>query len=274
MRYSTQTDDTGKPIPLYDADGFEGMRKAGALGAATLDFIGDYIKPGVTTQELDQLLEQFQRDGGGVPATIGYHGYPAASCISVNHVVCHGIPSEKKRLKKGDILNIDVTPIVDGYYGDNSRMYVVGEPSVLAKRLIDATYEAMMAAIATVKPGSKLSDIGRAIEQVAKREGFSVVRDFCGHGVGKVFHDAPQVLHYVRKDSKEITLEPGMIFTIEPMINTGRFEVKVLPDGWTAVTKDHSLSAQFEHSIGVTEDGVEIFTLSAEEKAERAAIAS
>jgi len=259
-RISRQRDETGRAIPLHDAEGFEGMRRAGRVAAATLDFIASYVKPGVTTAELDRLCEAFMRDQGAVPATIGYHGYAHASCISVNHVVTHGIPSADKVLREGDILNIDVTPLLDGWHGDTSRMYVVGEPSVLARRLIDTTYEAMMAGIAAVRPGATLGDVGHAIETVARRERFSIVEEFCGHGVGRVFHDAPQVLHYGRPGSG-IVLEPGMIFTIEPMLNAGKPGVKVLADGWTAVTRDRSLSAQFEHSVGVTETGVEIFTL-------------
>jgi len=265
-RYSTQQDVTGRRIPLYGPEGFEGMRRAGQLAAQTLDFIAPYVQPGVTTAELDRLCERFMRDAGAVPATIGYHGYAHATCISVNHVVTHGIPSEDKVLREGDILNIDVTPLLDGWHGDSSRMYVVGEASVLAKRLIATTYEALMAGIAAVKPGATLGDIGHAIEQVARRERFSIVEDFCGHGVGRVFHDAPQVLHF-GKPGTGIVLEPGMIFTIEPMLNAGKPGVKVLADGWTAVTRDRSLSAQFEHSVGVTETGVEVFTLSAAERA-------
>ncbi|WP_142848821.1 type I methionyl aminopeptidase [Telmatospirillum sp. J64-1] len=261
-RTSTQKDDTGRSIPLYGPEGFAGMAAAGKVAARCLDFITDYIRPGVSTAELDRLCEDFMRQAGAVPATIGYHGYRHATCISVNHVVTHGIPDEKKILVPGDILNIDVTPRLDGWHGDSSRMYVVGETSVKARRLIAATHEALMAGIAAVRPGATLGDVGWAIQQVAQRERFSIVRDFCGHGVGKVFHDAPQVLHYGRPGTG-IVLEPGMIFTIEPMFNAGRPEVKVLADGWTAVTRDRSLSAQFEHSIGVTENGVEIFTLSA-----------
>jgi methionyl aminopeptidase len=263
-RYSTQHDETGRRIPLHDPEGFEGMRRAGRIAAATLDFIAPYVKPGVATAELDRLCESFMREAGAVPATIGYKGYAHASCISVNHVVTHGIPAEDKVLREGDILNIDVTPLLDGWHGDSSRMYVAGEPSVLARRLIATTYEALMAGIAAVRPGATLGDIGHAIEQVARRERFSVVEDFCGHGVGRVFHDAPQVLHYGRPGTG-VVLEPGMIFTIEPMLNAGRPGVKVLGDGWTAVTRDRSLSAQFEHSVGVTETGAEIFTLSAAE---------
>jgi len=259
--YSTQLDMTGRRIPLHDTTGFEGMRRAGRLAARTLDFIGAHICAGISTAELDALCDAFMRAGGGIPATIGYHGYQHASCISVNHVVTHGIPSNDKILAEGDILNIDVTPLLDGWHGDSSRMYVVGKIPVKARRLVDATYEAMMAGIDAVKPGATLGDVGHAIARVAARERFSIVRDFCGHGVGRVFHDAPQVLHDGRPGTG-VLLEPGMIFTIEPMLNAGFAEVKVLNDGWTAVTRDRSLSAQFEHSVGVTETGVEIFILS------------
>jgi methionyl aminopeptidase len=261
LRRSTQRDQTGREIPLHDEEGFAAMRRAGRVAAETLDYIAPHVQPGVSTAGLDRLLEQFMRDAGTVPATIGYKGYRHASCISVNHVVTHGIPADDKILREGDILNIDVTPLVDGWHGDSSRMYWAGEPSIKARRLVDATYEAMMAGIAAVKPGARLGDVGHAIETVARRERFSVVEDFCGHGVGQVFHDAPLVLHY-GKPGTGVTLEPGMIFTIEPMLNAGRHEVKVLADGWTAVTRDRSLSAQFEHSVGVTETGVEIFTTS------------
>lgn len=259
LRHSSQRDKTGREILLHDEESFEGMRRAGRIAAETLDFIAPHIQAGVSTAELDRKLEQFMRDAGTVPATIGYKGYRHASCISVNHVVTHGIPADDKVLREGDILNIDVTPLLDGWHGDTSRMYWVGEPAIKARRLVDATYEAMMAGIAQVKPGAHLGDIGHAIETIARRERFSVVEDFCGHGVGKVFHDAPLVLHYGKRGTG-VALEPGMIFTIEPMLNAGRHEVKVLSDGWTAVTRDKSLSAQFEHSVGVTETGVEIFT--------------
>jgi methionyl aminopeptidase len=259
LRRSSQRDPTGRPIPLHDSEGFAGMRRAGALAAATLAFIAPHVRAGVTTGALDRLCEGFMRDHRGVPGTIGYHGYRHATCISVNHVATHGIPSDDKILADGDILNIDVTPVVDGWYGDSSRMYVVGEAGVLARRLVAATEQAMLAGIALVRPGATLGDVGHAIETVARRGRFSVVRDFCGHGVGRVFHDAPQVLHYGRPGTG-IVLEPGMIFTIEPMLNAGGPEVKILADGWTAVTRDRSLSAQFEHSVGVTADGVEVFT--------------
>jgi methionyl aminopeptidase len=259
LRRSTQRDSTGRPIVLHDAEGFSGMRRAGRLAAATLAFIAPHVRVGISTGALDRLCEGYMREHGGVPGTIGYHGYRHATCISVNHVVTHGIPSDDKILGAGDILNIDVTPVVDGWYGDSSRMYVVGAAGVLACRLIAATSDAMLAGIAQVRPGATLGDVGHAIETVARRARFSVVREFCGHGVGRVFHDAPQVLHYGRPGTG-VVLEPGMIFTIEPMLNAGGAEVKILADGWTAVTRDRSLSAQFEHSVGVTEDGVEILT--------------
>ncbi|MEO0915288.1 MAG: type I methionyl aminopeptidase, partial [Pseudomonadota bacterium] len=220
----------------------------------------DHIVPGVETGHLDKLIEAYITDHGATSATIGYKGYQHASCISINHVVCHGIPSEKK-LREGDILNIDVTCIVDGWYGDTSRMFVAGKLPRKAERLIDITHEALMKGIAAVKPGNTFGDIGHAIQTYAESQRCGVVRDFCGHGLGRVFHAAPNVLHYGRPGTGSV-LEAGMFFTIEPMINLGRPETKVLGDGWTAVTKDKSLSAQFEHSIGVTEEGCEIFTLS------------
>jgi methionyl aminopeptidase len=259
LRRSAQCDSRGRPIPLYGPEAFEGMRRAGRLAAATLDFIAPHVRAGVATAELDRLCEDFMRAAGAVPATIGYKGYRHATCISVNHVVTHGVPSARKLLAPGDILNIDVTPLLDGWHGDASRMYVVGEAPLQARRLVAAAREAMMAGIAAVRPGATLGDVGHAIETVARRERFSVVRSFCGHGVGRVFHDAPRVPHY-GSPGAGVVLEPGMIFTVEPMLNAGRPEVKVLADGWTAVTRDRSLSAQFEHSVGVTEGGVEIFT--------------
>ncbi|TDP44803.1 type I methionyl aminopeptidase [Zavarzinia compransoris] len=258
IRYSEQMEG-GRRISLHDEEGFEGMRRAGRLAAATLDFIAPYVKPGVSTATLDRLCETYMRDHGGVPGTIGYHGYQHASCISVNHVVTHGIPSADKVLAEGDILNIDVTPVVDGWFGDTSRMFVAGEANLRARRLIDTTLESLLAAIAVVRPGATLGDIGHAIEVIARRERYGIVRDYCGHGVGQVFHDAPSVLHWGRPGTG-VVLEPGMIFTIEPMLNAGRPEVKRLSDGWTVVTRDRSLSAQFEHSIGVTGTGAEIFT--------------
>ena len=256
----------GSRIPIHDAAGFAGMRRAGRLAAEALDMITPYVVPGVSTGELDARIEAFTRDHGAVPAPLNYAPrgmppYPKATCISPNHVVCHGIPGEKK-LVNGDIVNIDVTVILDGWYGDTSRMYTVGDKVPLrARKLVDITYECLMRGIAAVRPGATLGDIGHVIQTLAESQRFSVVRDFCGHGVGRVFHCAPTVMHFGKPGTGEV-LKPGMIFTIEPMINAGRPEVKTLDDQWTAVTKDRSLSAQFEHSIGVTEDGVEIFTAS------------
>ncbi|WP_138379739.1 type I methionyl aminopeptidase [Luteithermobacter gelatinilyticus] len=247
-------------IKLHDPKDFEGMRKAGRLAAETLDFITPHIQPGVTTEELDRLCHDFITSHGAIPAPLNYRGFPKSICTSVNHVVCHGIPGPKK-LKSGDILNIDVTTIVDGWYGDTSRMFFVGEPSVKAKRLVDITYDCLMKGIEVVRPGATLGDIGHAIQTYAESQRCSVVEIFCGHGLGRVFHDAPNVLHYGRPGEGAV-LKEGMFFTIEPMINLGRPDVKILKDGWTAVTRDKSLSAQFEHSLGVTSDGCEIFTLS------------
>lgn len=249
-------------ITIHSAEEFEGMRKAGALAAATLDMITPHVVPGVTTEALDDLIHEFMLDHDAVPATLGYRGYPKSSCISLNHVVCHGIPSPNKRLKDGDILNIDVTCILDGWFGDNSRMYVAGKLSRKAERLIDITHTALMLGIDQVKPGNTFGDIGAAIQTYAEAQRCSVVRDFCGHGLGRVFHSPPNVVHYGRWGQGPV-LEEGMFFTIEPMINLGKPHTKILADDWTAVTKDKSLSAQFEHSIGVTADGYEIFTESA-----------
>ncbi len=247
-------------IKLYGSDGFEGMRRAGLLAAETLDALAPHVVPGVSTQELDDFVRRFTLDRGGIPATLNYRGYTHSCCISINHVVCHGIPSEKK-LKDGDIVNIDVTPIIDGWHGDSSRMYLVGDVPIKAKKLVDITYECLMLGIAQAKPGNRLGDVSSAIQSHAERHRYGVVRDFCGHGLGRVFHDAPEVVHVGRPGTGP-ELRPGMFFTIEPMINIGRADVKVLEDGWTAVTRDRSLSAQFEHSIGITEDGCEIFTKS------------
>jgi len=247
-------------IKLYEPADFAGMHAAGKLAAEVLDMIAEHVVPGVSTGELDQRIQAHVEDAGGKSATIGYRGYQHASCISINHVVCHGIPSDK-RLKDGDILNIDVTVILDGWYGDTSRMYVAGTMNRKAERLIDVTHECLMKGIEQVRPGNTFGDIGAAIQRFAEGNRMSVVRDFCGHGLGRVFHAPPNVLHYGRWGTGPV-LEPGMFFTIEPMINIGRPETKVLADDWTAVTKDKSLSAQFEHSIGVTETGCEVFTLS------------
>ena len=247
-------------IKLHGPEGFAGMRKAGRLAAEILDALVPHVVPGVSTDELDQIVHDLTLRGGGIPATLGYRGYTKSCCISVNHVVCHGIPNEKT-LKDGDIVNIDVTPIVDGWHGDTSRMFFVGDVPIKAKRLVDITYECLMRGIEQARPGNRMGDVAHAIQSHAEANRYSVVRDFCGHGVGRLFHDSPEVVHAGRPGTGP-ELRPGMIFTIEPMINIGRADVKVLDDGWTAVTRDRSLSAQFEHSIGITEDGCEIFTKS------------
>lgn len=251
---------TRQGIRIYDPADFEGMRKAGRAAAEILDAVAPHVVPGTTTAAIDAFIEDEIRRMGVTSATIGYKGYQHASCISINHVVCHGIPGPKV-IKDGDIMNIDVTVIVDGWFGDTSRMYVAGTPSRKAERLIEVTHDSLMVGIAAVKPGNTFGDIGHAIQTFVEAQRMSVVRDFCGHGLGRVFHAPPNVLHYGRPGTKEV-LEEGMIFTIEPMVNLGRPETKVLADDWTAVTRDKSLSAQFEHSVGVTADGCEIFTLS------------
>ena len=247
-------------IKLHGPDGFEGMRRAGRVAAECLDMLVGEVRPGVTTERLDDLAREFALDHGALPACLFYRGYAKTVCISANHVVCHGIPGPKG-LREGDIINIDVTVIVDGWHGDHSRMYGVGAVAPRAKRLVDVTYESLARGIAAVKPGARLGDIGHAIQAYAESQRCGVVRDFCGHGVGQVFHDAPNILHYGKRGEGEV-LRPGMFFTIEPMINAGKPGVKVLNDGWTAVTRDKSLSAQCEHSVGVTEDGCEVFTAS------------
>ena len=239
---------------------FEGMRRAGRLAAECLDMLVAYVKPGVSTAQLDRLAREFILDAGALPACLFYKGYSHTLCISPNHVVCHGIPGERS-LRDGDIANIDVTVIVDGWHGDTSRMYGVGDVPARARRLVDVTYEGLARGLAEVRPGARLGDIGHAIQTYVESMRCSVVRDFCGHGVGRVFHDAPNVLHYGVSGSGPV-LQPGMFFTIEPMVNLGRHQVKLLADGWTAVTRDKSLSAQCEHSVGVTETGVEVFTAS------------
>ncbi len=237
---------------------FEKMRTAGKLASQCLDMITEYVKPGIQTKKIDQLCYEYIRDNGGYSAPLYYRGFEKSLCTSLNHVICHGIPSDRE-LEENDILNIDVTAIVNGYYGDTSRMFAVGEISVKAKNLIDATYQSLMNAIEILKPGVKLGDIGHEIQTYVEEKGFSVVRDFCGHGISNIFHEPPNILHYGKKNTGK-ELQPGMTFTIEPMINFGKYEAKVLKDGWTAVTKDKSLSAQFEHTIGITENGYEIFT--------------
>jgi methionyl aminopeptidase len=259
--HDDEHEDDPRHIVIHKPEDFAGMRKAGRLAAQTLDFIAPYIKPGITTQELDQLCHDYIAQHGAISAPLGYKGFPKSVCTSVNHVVCHGIPGPKK-LVEGDIINIDVTPIVDGWHGDCNRTFAVGKIGVRAQKLINVTYEAMMLGIEAVKPGAYLGDVGYAIQTYVERNGFSVVRDFCGHGVGETFHMPPSVLHY-GKPGTGVELKEGMFFTIEPMVNAGKYAVKVLDDGWTAVTRDKSLSAQFEHSIGVTATGYEIFTLSA-----------
>ena len=241
-------------------ESFEQMRIAGSLAAATLDNITPYVKPGITTTELDKICYEYIKDHNGYSAPLYYKGFPKSCCTSVNHVVCHGIPTNKY-LKDGDIVNIDVTAIVNDWHGDTSRMFFVGEVSVKSKNLVLTTYESMMKGISIIKKGLHLGDIGETIQAYVEEKGFSVVRDFCGHGIGKTFHKPPNVLHYGKK-GHGIKLEEGMIFTIEPMINEGTYYTKLLNDGWTAVTKDKSLSAQFEHTVGVTQDGYEIFTKS------------
>lgn len=248
-------------LTIYPLTDFDGLRQAGRLAADTLDYITDFVEPGVTTGHLDDLLERFMRDHGGIPANIGYHGFPRASCISPNHIVCHGIPSEHKVLESGDIINIDITVILDGWYGDTSRMYYVGKPSVKAKRLVENTYDTMMAGIRAAKPGATLGDLGYAMECEALKKGYSVVEDYCGHGIGRVYHGLPNVLNY-GIPGQGIKLVPGLVFTVEPMVNVGKSETLTLSDGWTVITKDRTLSAQFEHTIGITPDGYEIFTLS------------
>ena len=247
-------------IRLHDAEGFEGMRRAGRLVAECLDMLVPEVKPGVTTAAIDKLVYEFVHDNGALSATLGYRGYRHASCISINHVICHGIPGPRT-LKDGDIANIDVTLILDGWHGDHSRMYAPGTPKRKAERLMDVTYQAMMAGINAIKPGGHVGDIGAAIATMARKNRLSVVEDFCGHGLGRLFHDEPNVVH-TAKPGTGPKLKPGMFFTVEPMLNLGRKDAAILSDGWTAVTRDKQLSAQFEHSVGVTEDGVEIFTAS------------
>jgi methionyl aminopeptidase len=256
----TKSRRTAGVIPLHGEAGFAGMRKAGRLAAEVLDILVDVIKPGVTTLEIDRLVYEFGRDHDALPADLFYKGFRHSVCTSLNHVVCHGIPDERP-LREGDILNVDVTYIVDGWYGDTSRMYAVGEISRKAERLIEVTYAAFEAGLAAAQPGNTTGDIGAAIQRVAEAERTSVVRDFVGHGVGQLFHDEPNIMHF-GVPGTGIELKPGMIFTIEPMINLGRPHVKILSDGWTAVTRDRTLSAQCEHSLGITETGHEVFTLS------------
>jgi methionyl aminopeptidase len=248
------------PVTIKTPEEIEKMRVAGRLAADVLHMIRSYVKPGITTEELDAICHDYiTNTQKAIPAPLNYHGFPKSICTSVNHVVCHGIPS-KKQLKKGDIVNIDITVIKDGYHGDTSKMFFVGEPSVIAKRISQVSYECMCLGTEMVKPGIHLGDIGHAIQTHAETNSFSIVREFCGHGIGRVFHEEPQVLHYGTPGTK-LKLEAGMTFTIEPMVNTGKRHVKLLPDKWTVVTKDHSLSAQWEHTVLVTEDGFEVLTV-------------
>ncbi len=247
-------------IKLHGPDGFEGMRRAGILAAQVLDALVPHVVPGITTGALDDLVRDHMTSQGAVPATLGYRGFTHSCCISINHVVCHGIPSDKV-LREGDIANIDVTTIVDGWHGDTSRMYCVGEVPIKARRLVEVTYEAMMRGIEAARPGNTMGDVAHAIQSFAEKHRYGVVRDFCGHGLGRLFHDAPEVVHAGRPGTGP-ELRPGMFFTIEPMINIGRPDVKVLEDGWTAVTRDKTLSAQFEHSVGITDGTAEVFTKS------------
>ena len=247
-------------IRIHGPEAFEGMRRAGRLIAECLDFLTPYVAPGALTDDLDKLAREWTLDHGAYPACLGYRGYWKTLCISINHVVCHGIPGERV-LREGDVANIDHGIVLDGWHGDSSRMFGVGEIGPRAKRLIDVTYESLDAGLSIIKPGVRLGDVGHAIQKLVEKNRMSVVRDFCGHGVGRLFHDAPNVLHYGQPGTGE-EIKAGMIFTVEPMVNLGKFGTKVLGDGWTAVTRDKSLSAQCEHSVGVTETGIEIFTAS------------
>ena len=260
-------------VQIKSADAVERMRVAGRLAADVLDMIGDHVQPGMTTDELDRICHDYiTRVQRAIPAPLNYRGFPRSICTSVNHQVCHGIPGNK-RLKRGDIVNVDITVIKDGYHGDTSKMFVIGEPSVLARRLVSVTREAMFRGIEAVRPGATLGDLGHAIQRFVESQGYSVVREYCGHGIGREFHEDPQVLHY-GKPGEGLELRPGMCFTVEPMVNAGKRFVKLLPDGWTVVTKDRKLSAQWEHTILVTEDGHEILTLREDERAEHAGSAA
>ena len=253
-------------VTIKTAEEIEKMRIAGKLAAQTLEMVGDHVKAGVTTEQLNQICHDFiVNEQEAIPAPLNYKGFPKSICTSVNHVICHGIPSDKKKLKNGDIINIDVTVIKDGYHGDTSKMFFVGAPSIAAERLVRITHECMYKGIELVKPGARLGDIGEVIQKHAESNYYSVVREYCGHGIGAVFHEDPQVMHYGKKGTG-MELKEGMIFTIEPMINQGKRHCKLLPDEWTVVTKDHKLSAQWEHTILVTKDGFEVLTIRDEEK--------
>lgn len=262
--YMTPTIDTvttrTSAIKLHGLEAFEGMRRAGRLAAEILDALVPLVRPGITTGEIDDFVRQKTLEGGAIPATLGYRGYAHSCCVSLNNIICHGIPGDKI-VRDGDILNIDVTPLLDGWHGDTSRMYLAGDVPIKARRLVEVTYECLMLGIEQARPGNHLGDVGHAIQTHAEKSRYGVVRDFCGHGLGRVFHDSPEVVHVGRPGTGP-ELRPGMIFTIEPMINGGKPGIRMLDDGWTAVTRDRTLSAQFEHSIGITETGCEIFTLS------------
>lgn len=263
MNYIAAKDAPGRNtglIKIHEPEDFGGMAKAGRIAAMALDAVGEIVKPGVTTDEIDKFCDDFGHEHGAISACFNYRGYTKTICTSINNVICHGIPSPKP-LKSGDIVNIDVTYLKDGWHGDSSRMYLVGDVPLKARRLVEITHEALLIGIAEVKPGNTTGDIGAAIQEFVESHRFSVVRDFCGHGIGRVFHDTPNVLHYGER-GKGLALKEGMFFTIEPMVNAGKPGVKLKSDGWTAVTRDRSLSAQFEHSIGVTADGCQIFTTS------------
>ena len=255
-----RTEARSQVIKLHGPDGFAGMRRAGALAASILDALTDKIVPGTLTQDIDDLVKRMTLDAGAVPATLGYRGYTKSCCTSINQVVCHGIPGDRA-LKDGDIVNVDVTPLLDGWHGDTSRMYLVGDVSIKARKLVEVTYQCLMLGLEQAKPGNRLGDISHAIQTHAEKHRYGIVRDFCGHGLGRLFHDSPEVVHAGRPGTGP-ELRPGMFFTVEPMINIGRADCKLLDDGWTAVTRDRSLSAQFEHSIGITDTGHEIFTTS------------
>ncbi len=252
--------DTDTNVIIHDKKEIKGMRKAGILAAKVLDFITPHVVPGCTTEYLDKKCHEYILKNNAIPAPLNYRGFPKSICTSINHVICHGIPN-KKKLVDGDIINIDITVILNGWHGDTSRMFWVGNPKIKAKKLTETTYEAMWKGIKQVKPGNTLGDIGFAIQNCVEKKGYSVVRDFCGHGIGRTFHNNPSILHY-GNPGEGIPLKEGMFFTIEPMINIGTYEMKILNDGWTAVTKDKTLSAQFEHTLCVTSSGYEIFTLS------------
>ena len=260
----TILDEYNNPIVIHTNQDFEKMRKAGNLASRVLDYIEPFVKEGVTTEKIDDLCHEFILNHNATPAPLNYKGFPKSICTSINHVVCHGIPGPKV-LKNNDVLNIDITVILDGWHGDTSRMFAVGNPKIKAKKLIEVTYEAMWKGIQTVKPGNTVGDIGANIQKFAESYGYSIVRDFCGHGIGEKFHTAPNILHY-GEEKQGTKLIEGMFFTVEPMINLGKKDILILDDGWTAVTRDKKLSSQYEHTIGVTKTGYEVFTISEKEK--------